>query len=181
MTARDVILGRRVLASVAGLLVIYVVVAEVTGFDLITLRYPNQSVLSHRTGECAVLWTSLCSAVGWLSVLRRKPPWRMGPSWIVVAVPILFGLVRSLEKAWDYEDYVRQSAPLWVYCLGLLLPFALGLILAAFLYWQCRVWRRLGRAGVCRTCGYDLTGNVSGVCPECGTPRESARAGGSAE
>jgi hypothetical protein len=21
----------------------------------------------------------------------------------------------------------------------------------------------------CRTCGYDLTGNVSGVCPECGT------------
>lgn len=22
----------------------------------------------------------------------------------------------------------------------------------------------------CRTCGYDLTGNVSGVCPECGDP-----------
>ncbi len=26
--------------------------------------------------------------------------------------------------------------------------------------------------GVCRTCGYDLTGNVSGRCPECGTPIE---------
>lgn len=24
--------------------------------------------------------------------------------------------------------------------------------------------------GCCRECGYDLTGNVSGVCPECGTP-----------
>jgi hypothetical protein len=24
-------------------------------------------------------------------------------------------------------------------------------------------------SGQCRTCGYDLTGNVSGVCPECGT------------
>ena len=24
--------------------------------------------------------------------------------------------------------------------------------------------------GHCRTCRYDLTGNVSGVCPECGTP-----------
>jgi hypothetical protein len=23
----------------------------------------------------------------------------------------------------------------------------------------------------CRECGYDLTGNVSGNCPECGTPR----------
>jgi len=22
----------------------------------------------------------------------------------------------------------------------------------------------------CRTCGYNLTGNVSGICPECGTP-----------
>jgi hypothetical protein len=24
--------------------------------------------------------------------------------------------------------------------------------------------------GKCRKCGYDLTGNVSGICPECGTP-----------
>ncbi len=33
------------------------------------------------------------------------------------------------------------------------------------------VWRRSCRryrAGHCRRCGYDLTGNVSGVCPECG-------------
>jgi hypothetical protein len=26
------------------------------------------------------------------------------------------------------------------------------------------------RAGGCRTCGYSLTGNTSGVCPECATP-----------
>jgi len=25
-------------------------------------------------------------------------------------------------------------------------------------------------AGQCRRCGYCLTGNVSGICPECGTP-----------
>jgi len=25
-------------------------------------------------------------------------------------------------------------------------------------------------SGHCKKCGYDLTGNVSGVCPECGTP-----------
>jgi predicted Zn-ribbon and HTH transcriptional regulator len=23
--------------------------------------------------------------------------------------------------------------------------------------------------GQCRNCGYNLTGNVSGICPECGT------------
>ncbi|MCP4249914.1 MAG: hypothetical protein GY778_22960 [bacterium] len=30
-----------------------------------------------------------------------------------------------------------------------------------------RRWRRR-RRGLCLPCGYDLTGNVSGVCPECG-------------
>ena len=35
-------------------------------------------------------------------------------------------------------------------------------------------------AHLCRQCGYDLTGNVSGVCPECGRPthRKFAPPGG---
>lgn len=32
-----------------------------------------------------------------------------------------------------------------------------------------RRWRRR-RKGLCLKCGYDLTGNESGVCPECGSP-----------
>ncbi len=32
---------------------------------------------------------------------------------------------------------------------------------------ESRDWDRTNQ---CRGCGYDLTGNVSGVCPECGTP-----------
>ena len=31
-------------------------------------------------------------------------------------------------------------------------------------------FRRRFKPNECRHCGYDLTGNVSGVCPECGTP-----------
>jgi len=32
-------------------------------------------------------------------------------------------------------------------------------------------WRRVTRKpGACRGCGYDLTGNASGMCPECGRP-----------
>jgi hypothetical protein len=35
-------------------------------------------------------------------------------------------------------------------------------------------WRRHhGNAGHCHACGYNLTGNTSGVCPECGTTAES--------
>jgi hypothetical protein len=33
---------------------------------------------------------------------------------------------------------------------------------------QCRICGAYQRR-YCDTCGYDLTGNVSGVCPECGT------------
>lgn len=36
--------------------------------------------------------------------------------------------------------------------------------------------RRRRRRGLCEGCGYDLTGNVSGVCPECARPtRRQAR------
>ena len=35
----------------------------------------------------------------------------------------------------------------------------------------CLACRRRTRHGRCGLCGYDLTGNVSGVCPECGTAR----------
>jgi hypothetical protein len=32
-----------------------------------------------------------------------------------------------------------------------------------------RRWQRRLARGLCPGCGYDLTGNVSGTCPECGT------------
>ena len=41
----------------------------------------------------------------------------------------------------------------------------------AFIRGRFRRWRELP-SGQCRACSYDLTGNVSGVCPECGTPLE---------
>jgi hypothetical protein len=59
--------------------------------------------------------------------------------------------------------------PLWI-------PFAIVVAPTAVLWY---VDRRRIPAGHCQKCGYDLTGNVSGVCPECGTalPRnESASA-----
>ncbi len=40
----------------------------------------------------------------------------------------------------------------------------------ALMFGPVRRWRRR-RRGLCVGCGYNLTGNVSGVCPECGRRR----------
>ncbi len=53
--------------------------------------------------------------------------------------------------------------------------WVLGVVLAAYpscalMFGPVRRWRRR-RRGLCVGCGYNLTGNVSGVCPECGRGR----------
>jgi hypothetical protein len=49
--------------------------------------------------------------------------------------------------------------------------WAAGLLLAVLpLIWIIRRLRQRPKVGCCTACGYNLTGNTSGVCPECGTP-----------
>jgi hypothetical protein len=61
---------------------------------------------------------------------------------------------------------------------------AFSILLLALMGWLCKLafdWLvppvppgiDLDQLPICHTCGYELTGNVSGVCPECGTPVES--------
>ena len=57
--------------------------------------------------------------------------------------------------------------PLWL----LVGAFASYPVLA-FIRGPLRRWRRR-RRGLCVNCAYDLTGNVTGVCSECGTKIES--------
>jgi len=45
--------------------------------------------------------------------------------------------------------------------------------IAAWRHWFHPTKRRTP-PGHCRNCDYDLTGNVSGICPECGQPIEPA-------
>ncbi len=61
-------------------------------------------------------------------------------------------------QIWSSDPYeVTVSFPLWV-------PFIPFAIPTAFLFYRDR---RRPRPGHC-PCGYDLTGNESGTCPECG-------------
>ncbi len=61
------------------------------------------------------------------------------------------------SRYWHYSLFI----PLWVPILTIAIPTV----------W---LWRRDRRhpPGHCRNCGYDLTGNVTGVCSECGMEAE---------
>lgn len=56
----------------------------------------------------------------------------------------------------------------WVLVLPLWVPIA---VVGGLLVWSWRRGRRRPDPVACRNCGYNLKGNVSGICPECGTPR----------
>jgi hypothetical protein len=61
--------------------------------------------------------------------------------------------------------WIVGSVPHWLIALLTAVVPALWLRIA---YQRARVRQQM-RHGHCLTCGYDLTGNVSGRCPECGT------------
>ncbi len=63
-----------------------------------------------------------------------------------------------------YARFVRIGSPFWI-------PFGLLGIYPVLAFTRGPLRRYCRRRGNrCVGCGYSLTGNVSGVCPECGKP-----------
>ena len=71
------------------------------------------------------------------------------------------GMACWLPKVRTKGAFTGFSVPLWI-------PFVVVFV-PSFLAWRSS---RKRRPGYCRRCSYDLTGNESGVCPECGTKVE---------
>ena len=66
--------------------------------------------------------------------------------------------------AWPALPRIRgYEFPLWLVAVGALAYPFFTLIRTSLKR------RRRGRDGLCLNCGYNLTGNTSGVCPECAT------------
>ncbi|UCC30567.1 MAG: hypothetical protein JSU86_20505 [Phycisphaerales bacterium] len=72
------------------------------------------------------------------------------------------GLADRRHDRGSYARFVRIGSPFWI-------PFLVfGIYPAiAFIRGPLRRWHRR-RKGLCVRCAYNLTGNMSGVCPECG-------------
>lgn len=75
-----------------------------------------------------------------------------------------------------YSD--RWSAPIGLLSANVYISLWLLIVLLApyplYVIGRSLLDRLRRRPGACLTCGYDLTGNVSGICPECGRPAVAA-------
>ncbi len=83
--------------------------------------------------------------------------------WALAWSAIIYALSQSLETV---------SAFAWI-CLAITdIPLILAIIAAVqlMLKYPIGLDKRKQNGKYCRQCKYNLTGNVSGVCPECGTP-----------
>ena len=88
-------------------------------------------------------WTCRLLYPHWKVVLPER-------QWTVAEHYLAFGL---------RDKYLsRLQIPAWLLVVAVGIP-------TGILWWR----DRRPKAGFCKTCKYDLTGNVSGTCPECGT------------
>lgn len=76
---------------------------------------------------------------------------------LVVCLALLAVNVRVLSLSPGLDVGFFIDTPFWLFLIVAALP-------TAFLFWRDSRYP----PGHCQRCGYDLTGNVSSVCPECG-------------
>ncbi len=103
---------------------------------------------------------------------RRLQPYRPG-----VALSALGGLFAAAACAGTFILTLPHSGDegvmLWLFIVPSMAIALLALVIASLilLIYGIRQRRRLAISprAICRSCGYDLRGNVSGRCPECGT------------
>jgi hypothetical protein len=106
-----------------------------------------------------------CWLIGWLwkgrGYRRRTWPWLA----IYYALTLFcagYSIVvfRWCRESWDI---------LWLVCSLSTLTIIVGPLVGLVLLCFAISMSRRHPAGHCQRCGYDLSGNVSGCCPECGT------------
>lgn len=109
-------------------------------------------------GAILVMVITLYAACFSSKPLSRIDIWRV-LAWTLFGA----GLCHLMCFGGYYDHFYPQYGPA-ARCIACALAGFAGCGILLTLFLQPREFR----PGLCRACGYDLTGNVSGVCPECG-------------
>ncbi len=137
-------------------------------------------MIRRRRWRTAVLWggCTLCVLIAvtfvasaWWQIAFQVPT-SHGPAMYVVAGSVMFTtdqmlsvLVTVAQSGYGLSRWNGWGGEFWVYLEVPLYAVFAAAAVPTLLVW--RFWPKPVKPGHCR-CGYDLTGNVSGKCPECG-------------
>lgn len=132
--------------------------------------FPHSQDLIIQT--CVVLYSGYALLIRWGN--RRN---RGGVALLAVLIfhSVAAGLCLFHEpEILDLADLQKsfQAVPIWTVAAFAMFP--LVLLLGTYVALKAPVVR--GDAPRCHRCDYNLTGNESGVCPECGCPTKSSSA-----
>ena len=86
----------------------------------------------------------------------RPPVGNPGNGWYFSRIP--FGFVKWFDHRVGFMGLQQYWIPLWM-------PLMFPLFVCVVIWWRNRRYP----SDHCLKCGYNLTGNQSGICPECGT------------
>ncbi|GMU22163.1 MAG: hypothetical protein AMXMBFR13_22510 [Phycisphaerae bacterium] len=96
-----------------------------------------------------------------------------------IVVPAFFRYAREyVYEHTNTKPYLRPVGTSWfigVWLWPVTVALALYPLVVLIRFLRTHRCERRRRRGLCGTCRYDLTANVSGVCPECGTPVPSSQ------
>lgn len=132
---------------------------------------------------CTVIWCwrplhGVTLGSGVLILAKAQPPphfWNADSEFWVPHVAIYTNDWRHWSGAWRTVLWLQRVDGLNTSSMSI--PLWMPLVLCAVVALMFSHWPPLIRKGRCRRCHYDLTGNVSGMCPECGTVVRSAPTG----
>jgi hypothetical protein len=80
------------------------------------------------------------------------------------------------SQFWQNGQYESFRSVMYAISIPPWLPVVFFCVAPGVAFARGPLRRRLfRRRGLCEVCAYDLTGNISGVCPECGEPTSATR------
>jgi hypothetical protein len=151
-------------------------------------EYFARNEIGHAAQACGPTLL-LCGGLGGWWVYRQKGAWRRQRASLVVLCCICFSALamggRGLAATiWIGHIYASPGAagggnwiPFALYPWARKVMWVVLYAVVAVIALRSRRFLLIKESGHCHECGYDLTGNTSGVCPECGSVTRVLRKG----